>query len=122
MKLALPSTRQLAAFGRHIVSYAAGAVTVGVGLHLLSPDQGSQIGNAVTGIVNGVESILGGVASLVAIGSGLYATWTATRASNAAAIGGDSKTLVQPGPNGTATVTLPPDMAKAALDAQRKAS
>lgn len=122
MKLSLPSARQFAAFGRHIVSYAAGAVTVGVGLHFISPDQGSQIGNAVNGIINGVESIVGGVTTLVAVASGLYATWTASRASNAAAIGSDSQTTVTPGPNGTATVTLPPAMATAALAAQQKAS
>lgn len=122
MNLSLPSARQFASFGRHIVSYAAGAVTVGVGLHFLSPDQGSQVGNAITGIVNGVESIVGGVATLVAVGSGLYATWTASNAGQAAAIGANPATEVVPGPNGTATVTLPPAMASAALDAQKKAA
>lgn len=122
MNLSLPSLAQLAAFGRHVATYAAGAVTVGIGLHILTPDQGSQIGSAVTGILNGVASIAGGLASLVAIGSGLYAAWTASGTKQAAAIGADKRTLVNAGPNGTATVTLPPDMAAAALNAQKKAS
>jgi hypothetical protein len=86
MNLSLPTGAQLAAFGRHVASYAAGAVTVGVGLHFLTPDQGTQIGNAVTGIVNGVESIVGGVVTLVSIGAGLYAAWTASPTSQVKAV------------------------------------
>lgn len=123
MNISLPSAAQLAAFGRHVASYAAGAITVGVGLHFLTADQGTQISTAVAGIVNGVESIVGGVASLIAIGSGLYAAWTASRTSQAAAIGANRSTVVNAAAGGKATVTLnDPVMAKAALEAQRKAS
>lgn len=123
MNLSLPSTAQLAAFGRHVASYTAGAVTVGVGLHFLTPDQGSQIGTALSGIINGVESIAGGMASLVAIGSGLYAGWTASRSRQAAAIGADPSTVVNALPDGRATVMLNNTaMASAALAGQKKAA
>jgi hypothetical protein len=123
MNISLPTRGQLAAFGRHIASYAAGAVTVGVGLHFLSPDQGSQISSALTGIINGVESIVGGVATLASIFAGLYAAWTASPTSQAAAIGASPSSLVQPAPGGKATVTInDPAMASAALDAQKKSA
>lgn len=123
MNLSVPSAAQLAAFGRHIASYAAGAVTVGVGLHFLTPDQGTQIGTALAGIVNGVESIVGGMASLIAIGSGLYAAWTASRTRQAAAIGADGSTIVNALPDGKASVLMnDPAMASAALAGQKKAA
>lgn len=122
MKLSLPSRTQLAAFCRHVVSYGAGAATAGVAVHLLAPDQGSQITAGLTSIVSGINSIVGGVATLIAVFSGIYAAYTASGARQAAAIGADKRTLVNAGPNGTATVTLPPDMAAAALNAQKKAS
>jgi hypothetical protein len=86
MDLSFPTGAQVAAFSRHIATFAAGAVTVGVGLHFISPDQGTQIGNAVSGIINGVESIIGGIATLIAIGSGVYAAWTASPTSQIKAV------------------------------------
>lgn len=78
MKLSFPTGAQVAAFGRHIVSYAAGAATVGVATHFLNPDQGSQLTSAIGNIISGVNSIVGGAATLIALGSGLYAAWTAS--------------------------------------------
>jgi hypothetical protein len=86
MNISFPTGAQLAAFGRHVVSYGAGAVTAGVAIHFLSPDQGSQITQALTGIVNGVNSIVGGVATLIAVGSGIYAAWTASPSSQIKAV------------------------------------
>ena len=123
MKLSIPTGAQVAAFGRHVASYAAGAVTVAVGLHFISPEQGSQIGDAINGIINGVASIGGAVATLLSIGAGLYASWTASPSSQAASIGASSATSVEPRSNGTAVVIIKdPAMAAAAVAAQQKAS
>jgi hypothetical protein len=123
MNISFPTKAQFASFGRHVVSYAAGAVTVAVGLHFVTPDQGTQLGDAVKGIASGVASIYGGVSTLFSIGTALYAAWTASPSNQAAAIGANPSTLVQPASNGTATVTLKnPAMASAALDAQKKAA
>jgi hypothetical protein len=123
MKLSFPTGAQVAAFGRHVASYAAGAVTVAVGLHFISPDQGSQIGDAIKGIINGVASIVGGVATLLSIGAGLYASWTASPSSQASAIGASTSTEVKSAPGGIAVVTIrDPAMASAAIAADKKAS
>jgi hypothetical protein len=82
----VPSLAVVEAFGRHVPSYIAGAVTMAVGFAVVTPDQGHQIGDALTAIYNGVTSIAGGVSTLVAVGSGLYAGWTATHASQIKAV------------------------------------
>lgn len=99
MNLSFPTGAQLAAFGRHIVSYAAGAATAGVAIHFLTPDQGSQLTAGITNIVNGVDSIVGGVATLVAVGSALYAAWTASPKSQIKAVAANpdvSKVIAAP--------------------------
>ena len=82
----VPSLSVVEAFGRHVPSYIAGAVTMAVGFAVITPDQGHQIGDALTAIYNGITSIAGGVSTLVAVGSGLYAGWTATHASQIKAV------------------------------------
>jgi hypothetical protein len=91
-----PTLSMLAAAGRHVPSYAAGAVTMAVGFAIISPDQGHEIGDALKAIFNGVTSIAGGVSTLVAVGSGLYAAWTATQASQIKAVAaqGDVEKIV----------------------------
>lgn len=71
----LPTQAQLAAFGRHIVSYAAGAVTAAAALHLLTPGQAGTITTSVQHISDGVSQIAVGVAPLISMASGLYAAW-----------------------------------------------
>ena len=82
----LPSQAVVAAFGRHVLSYAAGAVTVAAALHVVSPDQANSLSTAITQIVSGVQTAMGGVATVVSVGAGLYAAWTATSRSRIAAI------------------------------------
>jgi hypothetical protein len=99
MNLSFPTGAQLAAFGRHVVTYGAGAVTAGVAIHFLTPDQGSQITASLSNIVSGVNSIVGGVATLVAVFSGLYAAWTASPSSQIKAVAANpdvSKVIAAP--------------------------
>jgi len=74
----LPTMGQASAFGRHVVSYAMGAVTMAVAFHAISNQDGTSITGAIGQIVNGVTSIAGGVSTLIAVGSGIWAAWTAS--------------------------------------------
>lgn len=74
----VPTTAQAAAFGRHVVTFAAGAVTAGAALHLLTGGQASDATTAISQISSGVASIAAGVATLVGIASAGYAALTAS--------------------------------------------
>jgi hypothetical protein len=86
MNVSLPTGAQLSAFGRHVVSYGAGVATVAVGIHFLNPDQGTQLATALKQLVDGLTTTVGAVSTLVAIGSGLYASWTASPVSQIKAV------------------------------------
>lgn len=86
MRLSIPTPDMMAAFGRHVISYAAGAITIGVGVHILSPDQGSSIGTALGQVVSGLTTAAGGIATLASIGAALYAAWTSTKNAQIAAV------------------------------------
>lgn len=95
----LPSELQLAAFGRHVVTYGSGFVSALVVTHMASPDQGQSATTAITQISQGVASVITGVTTLVGIGSAVWATVTASLKSQIAA--------VQAAPQAQVTVTDP---------------
>lgn len=99
---------QYKAAGKHVASYAAGGVTVAVGLHFLSPSQGGDIGGDINLIVDGVEKIATGVAGIVAVIAPIY---TALRAAKNASPTSQASSLAQEVP-GTVIVTTP-EIAKA---------
>jgi hypothetical protein len=74
----LPTLAQASAFGRHVVSYAMGATTMLVAIHILNGDQGASVAGAIQQIASGITSIAGGVATLISIGTGIWAAWTAS--------------------------------------------
>lgn len=94
-KIPVPTRAQFSSFGRHIVSYVGGAVTVGVAMHFATADQGSQLTTGVTQIVTGIDSIVGGIATLFAVGSALYAGWTASPASQMKAVVGNPDNKIE---------------------------
>lgn len=73
-----PSPAVVTAFFRHVVSYVMGAVTVGAALHFFTPEQASQLTAGITNIVSGISTAAGGIATVIAILSGVWAAWTAT--------------------------------------------
>lgn len=95
----MPSKLQLTAFGRHVVSYGMGAVTVLAVTHSISSDQATNATNAITQISTGLASIVAGVTTLVSLISGLYAASSASLKSQIAA--------VQAAPQAQVTVTDP---------------
>lgn len=82
----LPSLAQASAFGRHVLSYSMGAATMAVAVHVISSDQGTAITTAFSQIASGIASLTGGISTLIAVGSGLYAAWTASPLSQVKAV------------------------------------
>lgn len=70
---------QYKAAGKHVVSYAAGGVTVAVAFHFLSPAQGQDISQNIGLITDGATKIATGIAGLIAILAPIY---NALRAAN----------------------------------------
>lgn len=75
-----------AAFGRHVLTYTMGAVTAASALHLVSASDAANLTTAINSIANGLTTIAGAAATVVAIFSGLYASWTATDKSRMASV------------------------------------
>jgi hypothetical protein len=73
MEVKMPDKGQVIAFGRHAVSYSAGAISAAVMLHALSQGQGDSATNALTQISTGVASIAAGLTTLVSIAMGVWA-------------------------------------------------
>lgn len=86
MQLKMPTYGQVIAFGRHVVSYAMGAVTMAAALHVVDNNQAASLTTAITQITNGVTSIAGGVATLITVLTGLYAAWSASPLSQLLAV------------------------------------
>ena len=98
-----PTQAQLAAAGRHVLTFSMGATAAVAALHVISSDQASTITTSVTQIGNGVAQIAAGLAPLIALATGAYATWTASRKSQMAAINDDKGNLVKVVPNTSPT-------------------
>lgn len=95
MQIAFPSQRQWVSFGRHVVTFVAGAATAAAGLaaygstlHLVTPDQADNIVTAfqaiaagVKAIIGGIGTLAGGIATLIGIGSGIWASYSASKKS-----------------------------------------
>src|SRR5262249_30557641 len=82
----IPEKSSVIAFGRHVISYAAGAVTVAAALHVITPDQAHSLTDAIGQIITGVQTAAGGIATIVSIGSAFYAGWSATKTSQLKAV------------------------------------
>jgi hypothetical protein len=63
-----------------------GATTAAAAFHIISGEQASTITSSVTQISDGLAQIAAGLAPLIAIATGLYATWTASPKSQIAAV------------------------------------
>jgi Flp pilus assembly protein TadG len=85
----MPTQAQFAAAGRHALTFSMGATAAVAALHVISGDQASTITTSVTQIGNGVAQIATGLAPLIALATGAYAAWTASRKSQIAAVNDD---------------------------------
>jgi hypothetical protein len=83
----MPTLGQASAFGRHVVSYAMGAITMAAAVHVVNGQDASSLTTAVSNIANGVTSIAGGIATIVSVAAGLYAAWSSSPLSQASGRG-----------------------------------
>lgn len=75
MQISLPNWtfNQYAAAGKHVMSYAAGAVSFAVAFHFLSSTDASSINDNIGHVYNGLMEAAKGVLGLVATGTSIYA-------------------------------------------------
>lgn len=102
------------AAGRHVVTYSAGAATMGAGVaalvaaqHGISPDQAAQVSTYLNAMAEGVRSIIGGVGGFVGGAMGLWAMWTTTKKALASSLANDPATLVLTDPTTAKAVPKP---------------
>lgn len=104
----LPTGLQVNAVGRHVISYAMGAVTVLGVLHVVSGDDATTLANSINQISQGVALIATGLGPIIAIGSALWASYTASAKSQIAAVNNaDNGVKVVPASSPTPAVTAP---------------
>lgn len=77
---------QIAAISRHVVTYAMGAATAAAAFGLLNSNDVGTISTSLGEISDGVAKIAAGLAPLVAMASGVYAAWAASRKAQIASV------------------------------------
>ena len=82
----LPNQLQVNAAGRHVLTFAMGAVSALATFHIIDAGDATTIGNSISQISGGVAQIAAGLAPLIAIASGFYASWSASHKSQVAAV------------------------------------
>ena len=82
----IPTQSQVAAAGRHVLSYSMGAVTALAALHLIGAGDATTISTSINQISDGVAQIAAGVAPLLTIAAGWYAAWTASHKQQIASV------------------------------------
>jgi hypothetical protein len=73
-----PTQDQVLASGRHVVTFASGGVTMFAALHLITGGDATSAANALNQIGHGFSEIVAGGGTLIAIGSGLFAAFSAS--------------------------------------------
>lgn len=73
-----PTTGQLIAAGRHVVTFAAGAASFAASVHFMTADQAKALVDGVTQVSSGLVSIGGGLAPVAALISGYFASRSAS--------------------------------------------
>lgn len=117
----LPTQAQVNTAGRYVATILGTAIGIfGLQAKGISVDQVQGAIAAAGTVVNDIVILIGTVAPIYAAVRGILSS---SKTGQAAAIGANSSTIVQPAAGGKATVTInDPDMAKAALTAQKNAA
>jgi len=77
---------QYAAAGRHVLTFAMGAVTAAASIGIVTAGEAGTLTTSLGHIGTGVSELAAGLAPLIAMGSGLFATWSASHKSQIASI------------------------------------
>lgn len=84
MKTLTPA--EIAAFGRHVATFAAGGITFAAIIGLVSSDEASILTQSMQHITEGVKEIAVGLGPIIGLACGLYAKWTASPPAQIAAV------------------------------------
>lgn len=82
----LPTQSQVYAFGRHLASYAGGAITAAAAFNLLSPGQAGTLNQSLNHFINGVSEIAAAVSPLIPLVTGWLAARSASPKAQLAAV------------------------------------
>lgn len=82
----LPTSGQVIAAGRHVVTFVAGAATFAGAVHILNPDQAKSIVSGVTKVSEGLAEIFAVIGPIAAVVSGFFASRSASPVHQAAAL------------------------------------
>lgn len=77
---------QAKAFGRHVLTFAAGGVTLFAAIHVISPGDAGSATQALSDIGEGATKIIAGVTTLIGLVSALWAAWSASPLSQLVAV------------------------------------
>lgn len=82
----LPNQNQVLAFGRHVVTFGAGAITVLATVNIISADQANMLKTSLTQTIQAFGELSAAIAPIVAIISGYLASRSASPASQVKAV------------------------------------
>lgn len=104
----LPNQLQVNAAGRHILSYAMGAVSALAAIHVISAGDAATLTSSFSKISTGVSEIAAGMAPIIALVSTWYAAWAQSHTAHIAAVNAvpGLKVVAEDGPG--VEVTVPP--------------
>jgi len=83
----MPTPSQVKAAGRHALTAGAAIVGTLAAMHLITADEAGKITDAFSQIGSGLASLATGLSTIAIVLSGFYASWTASKKSQIAAVG-----------------------------------
>jgi tetrahydromethanopterin S-methyltransferase subunit D len=69
---------QSIAFGRHVLTFAMGGVTVAAALHVINANDAANASQAISDIGTGLAKVIAGLTTLIGLVSAFYAAWSAS--------------------------------------------
>lgn len=82
----LPTQSQYISFGRHVISYAMGGITMFAALHLISGGDATNLTSALNQLSHGAAEVITALGTIIATVSGIYAAWSASPLSQLLAV------------------------------------
>ena len=81
-----PTQNQVIAFGRHVMTFVAGMITLAVTFGYVTPDQATELKNSFNTIIQSVGTIATALGPIVAMVSAYFASKAASPASQLKAV------------------------------------
>ena len=82
----LPTQNQVIAFGRHVMTFVTGMITLAVTFGYVTPDQATELKNSFNTIIQSVGTIANALGPIVFLISGYFASRSASPANQLKAV------------------------------------